>query len=168
MLIKSKNYLCNSKFNHMRKLILVAVATVMSLSLMAQDKKASHFGKKITEENAQPASVVDRMLTTKDTVNVKIQGKIASVCQKKGCWMMMETSDGHTIRVRFKDYEFFVPKDCAGKTAIIEGIAFNDVTSVAELRHYAEDANKSKEEIEKITQPEKKPVFEAEGVIIYE
>ena len=99
---------------------------------------------------------------------VKITGKIASVCQKKGCWMMMETSDGQTMRVRFKDYEFFVPKDCAGKTAVIEGIAFNDVTSVAELRHYAEDANKSKEEIEKITQPEKKPAFEAEGVIIYE
>ena len=45
---------------------------------------------------------------------------------------------------------------------------FNDVTSVAELKHYAEDANKPKEEIEKITQPEKKPAFEAEGVIIYE
>lgn len=99
----------------MRKLILVAVATVMSLSLMAQDKKASHFGKKITEENAQPASVVDRMLTTKDTVNVKIQGKNCQRLSEKGCWMMMETSDGHTIRVRFKDYEFFVPKDCAGK-----------------------------------------------------
>lgn len=152
----------------MRTIILVAFATIMSLTLMAQDKKVSHFGKKITEENAQPASVVDRMLTTKDTVNVKIQGKITSVCQKKGCWMMMETVDGNTMRVRFKDYEFFVPKDCAGKTAIIEGIAFNDVTSVAELKHYAEDANKSKEEIEKITQPEKKPAFEAEGVIIYE
>ncbi len=152
----------------MRTIILVAFATIMSLTLMAQDKKVSHFGKNITEENAQPASVVDRMLTTKDTVNVKIQGKITSVCQKKGCWMMMETAHGNTMRVRFKDYEFFVPKDCAGKTAIIEGIAFNDVTSVAELKHYAEDANKSKEEIEKITQPEKKPAFEAEGVIIYE
>jgi len=83
MLIKSKIYLCSSKFKNMRKLILVAVATVMSLSLMAQDKKVSHFGKKITEENAQPASVVDKMLTSKDTVNVKIQEKLPAFVRKK-------------------------------------------------------------------------------------
>jgi hypothetical protein len=152
----------------MNKYFLIVMAMIVTVNVAAQDKKASFYGKKITAESAMPASAVNRMLSSKDTVAVKITGKIASVCQKKGCWMMMETSDGQTMRVRFKDYEFFVPKDCAGKTAVIEGIAFNDVTSVAELRHYAEDANKSKEEIEKITQPEKKPAFEAEGVIIYE
>ena len=143
----------------MNKYFLIVMAILFAFKVSAQDK---------TAESAMPASAVNRMLSSKDTVAVKITGKIASVCQKKGCWMMMETSDGQTMRVRFKDYEFFVPKDCAGKTAVIEGIALNDVTSVAELRHYAEDANKSKEEIEKITQPEKKPAFEAEGVIIYE
>ena len=109
-----------------------------------------------------------RLLANKDTIPVKVEGKILDVCQKKGCWMMMETTQGEKMRIRFKDYDFFVPKDCAGKTAVIDGIAYNDVTSVEDLRHYAADAKKSKEEIEKITEPEKSAAFEAEGVIIYE
>ncbi|HRV52274.1 MAG: hypothetical protein FNNCIFGK_01323 [Bacteroidia bacterium] len=152
----------------MQKILMIIAAGFLCLNSYAQDKKESYFGKKITADNARPASEVPALLAKKDTVTVKLTGKINSVCQKKGCWMMMETADGNTMRVRFKDYDFFVPKDCAGKTAVIQGIAFNDVTSVAELRHYAEDAKKSKEEIEKITEPEKSPAFEAEGVIIYE
>jgi len=37
---------------------------------------------------------------------------------------------------------------------------------VATLRHYAEDAGKSKEEIEKITEPETNLMFLADGVLI--
>ena len=70
------------------------------------------------------------------------------------------------MRVTFKDYAFFVPKDASGKTVIMDGYAYKNVTTVAELRHYAEDAGKPKEEIEKITEPESELVFEAHGVII--
>jgi hypothetical protein len=48
----------------------------------------------------------------------------------------------------------------------MRGTASINVTSVEELRHYAEDAKKSKEEIEKITEPKSELVFEADGVII--
>ena len=133
----------------------------------AQEKKESHFGANIDAANAIDASKVNDVLGSKDTITTKLTGKITSVCQKKGCWMLMETGNGTTMRVRFKDYEFFVPKDCAGKTAVVDGIAFKDVTTVAMLQHYAEDANKSKEEIAKINEPEVKPAFEASGVIIY-
>jgi hypothetical protein len=37
---------------------------------------------------------------------------------------------------------------------------------VATLRHYAHDAGKSKEEIEKITEPQTSWTFEAVGVLI--
>jgi hypothetical protein len=152
----------------MKKIFSFLFVFYISMSVFAQDKNANYFGEKITADNAMPATMINEQLAKKDTLAVKLTGKISMVCQKKGCWMMMETGNGMAMRVRFKDYEFFVPKDCAGKTAVIEGIAFNDVTSVAELKHYAEDANKSKEEIEKITQQEKRPAFEAKGVIIYE
>jgi hypothetical protein len=49
----------------------------------------------------------------------------------------------------------------------MNGIAYREVVSVEMLRHYAEDAGKSKEEIMKITEPETKLSFEADGVIIY-
>lgn len=70
------------------------------------------------------------------------------------------------MRVSFKDYDFFVPKDIEGKTVVFEGKAFSRVTPVKELKHYAEDAGKSKEEVAKITEPEKALVFVADGVIV--
>jgi hypothetical protein len=60
-----------------------------------------------------------------------------------------------------------VIKDSAsGKKVVIDGWAYADSISVADLRHYAEDAGDSKEEIEKITQPEAEYTFMARGVII--
>ena len=75
--------------------------------------------------------------------------------------------DNDTLMVRFKDYGFFVPKEgVEGKTAIISGENFYDTLSVELLRHYAEDAGKSSEEINLIVEPEYTLAFTAHGVII--
>ena len=72
-----------------------------------------------------------------------------------------------TILVRFKDYGFFVPKaGIEGDKAIINGKMSIETLSVDLLRHYAEDAGKSKDEIEKITKPEVSLTFLADGVFI--
>ena len=72
-----------------------------------------------------------------------------------------------TVLVRFKDYGFFVPKSGAeGKSAIVNGNISIDTLSVAQLRHYAEDAGKSKEEILSIVSPEITISFLADGVSI--
>ena len=99
-------------------------------------------------------------------MNIKITGTAAAVCQVKGCWMTTDLGDGKSMRIRFKDYAFFMPKDGAGKTFYAQGVASWETTSVAQLRHYAEDAGKSKEEIEKITEPKKEITFLAEGVLL--
>ena len=101
-----------------------------------------------------------------DTLSVQYASNIKSVCKKKGCWMKMELSDKETSFVKFKDYEFFVPLNADGSEAIVNGKAFVDVVSVSELKHYAQDAGKSKEEIKKITKPEVTYSFEASGVYI--
>ena len=97
---------------------------------------------------------------------IKIEGEILSTCPMKGCWMRMSV-ELDTILVRFKDYGFFVPKSGAeGKSAIVNGNISVDTLSVAQLKHYAEDAGKSKKEISFITQPEITISFLADGVII--
>ena len=53
-----------------------------------------------------------------------------------------------------------------GKTAIMRGKASVETTTVADLRHYAEDAGKSADEIEAITEPITSLTFEADGVLI--
>jgi hypothetical protein len=91
---------------------------------------------------------------------------VEEVCQKKGCWMTVHSGNagGEEIMVRFKDYGFFVPKDLGGKKVLVEGKAFKSVIPGEDLRHYAEDAGKSEEEIMAITEPENSFQFEATGV----
>lgn len=124
------------------------------------------YGAKTTADGATPASSIADKMKGSDSLEIKIIGKATDACQKKGCWLMVDIGEGKMMRVRFKDYGFFVPKDISGKTVVLDGRAFNSTTSVAELRHYAKDAGKSKAEIEKITEPEVNLNYEARGVIV--
>jgi hypothetical protein len=130
------------------------------------DTSLQYFGDSLTQEGAIPSTELAAKMEGKDSMKVKLTGEIKEVCQKKGCWMTMNIGSDKTMQVKFKDYAFFVPKDASGKTVVIEGVAFTDTTSVAELQHYAEDGGKSKEEIAKITEPEISISFEANGVIL--
>ena len=73
--------------------------------------------------------------------------------------------DGEVF-VKFKDYEFFMPLDLAGGTVIAKGFVSKELTTVEELRHYAEDEGKSKEEIAAITEPKEEYKMMASGVVI--
>ena len=98
----------------------------------------------------------------------KITGDIKEVCTKKGCWLTMDLPNGESMRVTFKDYEFFVPTNSQGYPVILEGIAVLTETDVETQRHYAEDGGMSKEDIAKITEPKREITFEATGVVIKE
>ena len=99
---------------------------------------------------------------------IKVKGEIISTCPMKGCWMNLLVSND-TVLVRFKDYGFFVPKQgLEGSSAIVNGFLSVDTLSVAQLRHYAEDAGKKNEEIMKIKKPKITLSFLADGVAIQE
>lgn len=126
----------------------------------------NYFGKEITTDNAILASELPAQLEGKDSLNVKVEGTINACCQTKGCWMDVDLGNGESMIVKFKDYGFFVPKNSSGSTAILEGVAKVETQSVEWLKHKAEDAGKSTEEIEAITEPEVRVSFVADGVII--
>ena len=97
-----------------------------------------------------------------------ITGQIIDVCPKKGCWMNVLV-DTDTVFVKFKDYGFFVPKSgIEGKQILMSGKIFRDTISAERLRHYAEDAKRSEEEIAQIVTPEFKINMIANGVAIRE
>lgn len=128
----------------------------------------SMHGVEITEEGAVSTTEFLAQFDGEEALETKISGKIEEVCSKKGCWMVMNLSDDKDMRITFKDYEFFVPLDAAGKETIIQGTATMDTTTVEMLKHYAEDAGDSQEEIDAITEQEFNYAFEAVGVIITE
>jgi len=134
---------------------------------VGKDGRSFH-GNRIDEQDALPVAQLSSILANEgDMADIKVTGEVDAACQMKGCWMTMKLADGSDMRVRFKDYGFFVPKDCAGKNAVVQGKAFYDTTSVDMLRHYAVDGGMSEEEAEqKYTEPEVAIAFEATGVII--
>ena len=147
----------------MKTIITFALALFVAAFAHAGD---NHFGKKIKANGAIPATELTQKMNGKEAIDAKVSGTVESVCQMKGCWMKVKMEDGTAMRVTFKDYGFFVPKDIVGKTVVFEGTAKVKTTPVAELRHYAEDAGKSKADIEKITDPERAVTFVADGVIV--
>ena len=78
----------------------------------------------------------------------------------------IERANGEKIMVKFKDYGFFMPKNIVGKEVVLDGEATVKEVSVKQQKHYAEDAGKSKEEIEKIKEPKKELQFMAKGVLV--
>lgn len=146
-----------------RPLAAGVLLTALSLAASAQ---TSYHGVKITPAGAISTQEFVTQLAQTDTVAAKVQGQVESVCQASGCWMQVKLADGQTMRVTFRDYGFFVPKDIVGKTVVFEGKGYQKVTPVKQLQHYAEDAGKSKEEIAKITQPERAVAFVADGVVV--
>ncbi|WP_395043292.1 DUF4920 domain-containing protein [Flavobacterium sp.] len=107
-----------------------------------------------------------KSLKNGDSIKVQFKSKIKEVCKKKGCWMQMNLSDDKQSFVKFKDYSFFVPLNADNSDAIINGIAFVNIVSVSELKHYAKDGGKTQEEINKIKKPKTTYSFMADGVLI--
>ncbi|GGB90129.1 DUF4920 domain-containing protein [Dyadobacter sediminis] len=148
----------------MKKLILFLLGIIAMCTAHAQN--AGHFGKEINDSKAMEASALPQKMGNKTEMDAKVSGTVESVCQVKGCWMKVKMADGETMRVMFKDYAFFVPKDIAGKTVVFEGEAQKKTVPVEHLQHYAKDAGKSQEEIAKITEPKEELTFIADGVIV--
>lgn len=128
------------------------------------------FGADVSENGMVTLEVAQQMLEGVDSLPLKLTGIVDEVCQAKGCWMnvVSESGQGIPVFVKFKDYGFFVPKDCAGKKVVMDGYMFKEITPVDELRHYAEDKGASREEIAAITQPKEELKFLANGVLLYE
>lgn len=146
--------------------LLLIYLTIFSTQLFAQDN-LSYYGDKITEEGAIAASEISQLMKDKQEGTFKVKGTIVQTCLKKGCWMTVDIGNNEKMTVRFKDYGFFVPKSGAdGLEVVFEGVARKEMRSVEELRHYAQDAGKSKEEIAQIIAPKEEITFEASGVII--
>lgn len=140
--------------------------TTDSTATEQTNSKSETFGDAITVDSAITIEEMKTLMGDKKELAVKVTAPVDAVCQKKGCWMELKAADGTTMRVTFKDYGFFVPKDCSGKTATVLGMAKVEETSVADLKEYAKDDGQSEAEIAAITEPKKELVFEASGVIL--
>ena len=158
------------KIQFITLLLLVAAVWVSCKQAPAAEAETNSFGAGVSKPDAAVSFAdVNTQLETADSVMVVMRAKVGEVCQAKGCWMNVVdaagTAEGEMF-VQFQDYGFFMPKDIAGREVIVEGKAYKQETSVEELKHYAEDAGKSAEEIAAITEPVMEKKFMATGVVL--
>jgi len=144
----------------MKKLFFLIPILLLTFSIMAQPpkgpaNKGMTFGVKTTIEGAVNADELATILAAKSTAEVKVKGEVVEVCKAEGCWLKMQTPNG-PMMIKMKDHSFMVPLAMNGKTIVAQGTATFKETSVEMLRHYAEDAGKTKEEIAAIKDPGKK------------
>ncbi len=137
-------------------------------SASGNEKKASKtkiYGAEPSMTSVTPISIDQALQKENLGKTIRMTAYVIKVCQKKGCWMIVQSAK-NSARITFKDYAFFVPKNCRGKKVVVEGIMTETIISEADARHYAEDDGMSKKEVEKIKGEQKEYSFVATSVII--
>lgn len=145
---------------------LPAPAPVAAAAPAPAPGKPGTFGAPLSAAPAIPAATVMADPKKYDGKDVKLTGTVSAACAKKGCWMTLGGGEpgGKRLRVTFKDYGFFVPTDCTGKTATVEGHLKVTTLTVAQAQHYADDAAKAGAPAKKITEPQHEVSLVATGV----
>jgi hypothetical protein len=158
----------------MKKVFAFLLVMGTGVIAMAQPPKVpadagTSFGEKTTQEDAisveQMVSILNGKKEGAKKMDVKLKAEVTDVCTAEGCWIKVKSTDGK-LMVKMKDHKFLVPLALNGKNIVIQGTAEEKITSVEMLRHYAEDAGKSKEEIAAIKEPKKEIVVQAKGILV--
>ncbi len=122
---------------------------------------------KVNPEEA--ISVEEMLMAFKENPKVNeftFEASLIEVCSKAGCWVNIEKGNGETFMVRFKDHFTIPPATEVGTEAYLHGVAHYDTISVELLQHFAEDAGKSEEEINEITESKFEIGFECDGITL--
>jgi len=149
------------------KLSLVTLFVLVPLALGARAASTippgSDFGAGLTLSEPTPLAEVVRAPEQFEQQSILLHGKIADVCQRKGCWIVLRDGGDH-VRVRFHDYSFFLPTDASGSEAFVEGVVKVEELTEKAARHYASESVDG--DPDSISGPQREIGFTATGVRI--
>lgn len=126
---------------------VAADAGVLGVGKTPEDIKSGEsnvYGSRFTiiEEPIELAAAIGKAAETEGPY--KVNAKIEKVCQVKGCWFTLKSEGVEIpIRVKMKDYAFFVPKNAEGLPAVLEGTFKKTQLPQDEAQHYADDEAKA-------------------------
>ena len=156
----------------MKALTSLIVLLFVAISMHAQPPdvpatKGTTFGAKTTADDAITVDQLAAIMKSRDgkKTELKVKGVVTQVCEAMGCWVKIKSADGDMM-VKMKDHSFFVPLALNGKEVVVDGIVEEKETSVSQLKEYAKDAGKSKEEIDAIKEPKVEMTITAKGVLV--
>lgn len=161
----------------MRKKVLLFIALIGMCSIPAfaqqpSESQPTEYGAAFDVTPTLTPSRLPYVLKDQKALDkVSMAGTITEVCQKEGCWLKMTTDEknnGEEVLVKMKGHAFLVPKDIAGKRAIVFGKIEKKEQSIKEQKHYLEDAGASQEAIDAVTAPRTTYMVIASGVKVFD
>ena len=118
----------------MRSFVVIALLT-FAAAVQAGDKP---YGKPLPEGASTPVSQAVDAFDAHAGKPARFSGRIAQVCQTKGCWMVLE-DNGRIARVMFGDHAFQSPKDSTGP-AEVHGVLSRRQLTPEQVKHLEEDS----------------------------
>ncbi len=97
----------------------VAIMTLLALPALAGE---ANYGQAL--ELDETTSIADILANPHnyEGKTVQVKGSVKSSCTEAGCWMRLDAGDGQVLLVKSSDESILVPKDVAGRTAVVEGV----------------------------------------------
>jgi uncharacterized protein YdeI (BOF family) len=127
--------------------LLVVMAACQSGAPDAVSADAQTYGETEGIANAVAAAEVAEAPEAHLDQTVTVEGRITQVCQRKGCWLVLDTGAEpirvHVARTETDEYAFTVPTDISGAQATVRGTLQRVTLDAATHQHMAEDAGKS-------------------------
>ncbi|HRO25906.1 MAG TPA: DUF4920 domain-containing protein [Luteimonas sp.] len=115
--------------------------SILALGLAAAAvHAATPYGQPMSEGEAVPVSQAIADFDAHADKPQRFSGRIAEVCQAKGCWMMLE-DDGKAARVMFGKHDFYIPKDTTG-SAVVHGVLTRKELTPEQVEHFSSDSGK--------------------------
>jgi hypothetical protein len=90
------------------------------LCVAATAVSAENYGAPITLTGVASVESAIAKAGGDSAVEVVIEGKVAQVCQAKGCWLGLESAAGD-VHVTFANDSFFVPQTLVGRIVRAQG-----------------------------------------------
>ena len=117
---------------------LLAAALLSATAFLASATDSASYGEAFDDGPAVPVSEAVANFEDFAGEPMRFSGRITEVCQKMGCWMMLE-HDGQAVRVKFGDHAFFLPKDQAG-SAVVHGVLERKELTPEQVEHFTADS----------------------------
>ena len=117
-------------------------ATNESADAKTTSAASETYGEAVDAEQAVAVRTVVDAAQEYDGADVTVRGRIAQVCEKKGCWLSMDAGTARPVRVLVprtgEGYGFTVPTDASGE-AVVHGTLSIQLLDTATRYHYKSD-----------------------------
>lgn len=106
----------------MKKIAIIPMIIVMLITACQNEQaETGYFGQNFEVSSPIGPDEISNFLGAEKEKEAQVKGTIEKVCKASQCWLSMTDSEGKRFYFNVKDEAFKLPKNCEGKTAVVNG-----------------------------------------------